>query len=131
MTFYDFTSSILTIVGYSVLVYRIIFELETARVKKSRQEKLCTKWLIFTIFLKLEYYILAIVEIIPFGTLFMLIFKLFLFLPENAVQIILLRSLMKYIKEFRNISRKSDWTNITLILELLYLFYVPTLLQSL
>lgn len=27
MTFYDFTSTVLTIVGYSVLVYRIIFEL--------------------------------------------------------------------------------------------------------
>jgi hypothetical protein len=54
-------------------------------VKKSRQEKLCTKWLIFTIFLKIEFYVLAIVEIIPFGTLFMLVFKLFLFLPENAI----------------------------------------------
>ena len=54
-------------------------------MKKSRQEKLCTKWLIFTIFLKIEYYVLAIVEIVPFGTLFMLVFKLFLFLPENAI----------------------------------------------
>ena len=85
MTFYDFTSTILTVVGYTVLVYRIIFELESGKLKKSRQEKLCTKWLIFTIFLKLYYYILAIIEIIPFGSLFMLIFKLFLFLPENAV----------------------------------------------
>lgn len=53
MTFYDFTSTILTVVGYTVLVYRIIFELESGKLKKSRQEKLCTKWLIFTIFLKL------------------------------------------------------------------------------
>lgn len=86
MTFYDFTSAVLTVVGYSVLVYRIIFELESGKLKKSRQEKLCTKWLIFTIFLKIEFYILAIVEIIPFGTLLMLAFKLFLFLPENAVR---------------------------------------------
>lgn len=27
MTFYDFTSTLLTVVGYSVLVYRIVFEL--------------------------------------------------------------------------------------------------------
>jgi hypothetical protein len=27
MTFYDFSSTLLTVVGYSVLVYRIIFEL--------------------------------------------------------------------------------------------------------
>jgi hypothetical protein len=50
MTFYDFTSTILTVVGYLVLVYRIIFELESGKMNKSRQEKLCTKWLIFTIF---------------------------------------------------------------------------------
>jgi hypothetical protein len=50
----DFTSTILTVVGYSVLVYRIIFELESGKMKKSRQEELCTKWLIFTIFLKLD-----------------------------------------------------------------------------
>jgi hypothetical protein len=36
MTFYDFTSTLLTVVGYSVLVYRIIFELE-GKSKKSRQ----------------------------------------------------------------------------------------------
>jgi len=37
MTFYDFTSTILTVVGYTVLVYRIIFELESGKLKKSRQ----------------------------------------------------------------------------------------------
>jgi hypothetical protein len=106
MTFYDFTSTILTVVGYSVLVYRIIFELESGKLKKSRQEKLCTKWLIFTIFLKLEYYILAIIEIIPFGTLFMLVFKLFLFLPENAVTSNPLRSRMKFTSASKSILKE-------------------------
>lgn len=104
MTFYDFSSGLLTVVGFTVLVYRIIFELESSRTKKSRQEKLCTKWLIFTIFLKIEYYMLAVVEIVPFGTLFMLVFKLFLFLPENAVPPSLSRSRTK----FTNASR-STW----------------------
>jgi hypothetical protein len=103
MTFYDFMSTILTVVGYSVLVYRTIFELESGKMKKNRQEKLCTKWLIFTIFLKLEYYMLAIVEIIPFGTLFMLIFKMFLFLPENAVRLFRVRSPTKSTNASRNI----------------------------
>lgn len=53
MTFYDFTTTVLTVIGYSVLVYRIIFELESGKLKKTRTEKLCTKWLIFTIFLKI------------------------------------------------------------------------------
>ena len=53
MTFYELTSTVLTVVGYTVLVYRIVFELETGCSKKSRLEKLCTKWLIFTIFLKI------------------------------------------------------------------------------
>ena len=106
MAFYDFTSTLLTIVGYSVLVYRIVFELESGKVKKTRQEKLCTKWLIFTIFLKIEYYVLAIVEIIPFGTLVMLVFKLFLFLPENAVILVSLRSPTKFTRDYRSISRR-------------------------
>lgn len=72
-------------------------------MKKTRQEKLCTKWLIFTIFLKLEFYILAIIEIIPFGTLFMLIFKMFLFLPENAVLLFRARSPTKSTNASRNI----------------------------
>lgn len=113
MTFYDFTSTILTVVGYSVLVYRIIFELESGKMKKTRQEKLCTKWLIFTIFLKLEYYILAIVEIIPFGTLFMLIFKMFLFLPENAVRLFRVRSPTKSTNASRNIWSAFDSTSTT------------------
>jgi hypothetical protein len=37
MTFYDFTSTLLTVIGYSVLVYRIIFDLESGKVKKNRQ----------------------------------------------------------------------------------------------
>ena len=86
MTFYEFTSAVLTVVGYTVLVYRIIFELEAASSKKNRLEKLCTKWLIFTIFLKIEFYVLAIIDILPFGAMLLLVFKLFLFLPENAVQ---------------------------------------------
>lgn len=113
MTFYDFTSTILTIVGYSVLVYRIIFELESGKLKKSRQEKLCTKWLIFTIFLKIEFYILAIIEIIPFGTIFMLVFKLFLFLPENAVPSASLRSPTKYTSASRSTWNGSGWTSTT------------------
>lgn len=114
MTFYDFTSTILTVVGYSVLVYRIIFELESGKLKKTRQEKLCTKWLIFTIFLKLEYYILAIIEIIPFGTLFMLVFKLFLFLPENAVSCHRRRSPTKSTSASRSTLRGSASMSTTL-----------------
>jgi len=37
MSFYDFTSTVLTIVGYVILVYRIIFELESG---KSNAKKL-------------------------------------------------------------------------------------------
>jgi hypothetical protein len=37
MTFYDFTSSLLTVIGYIVLVYRIVFELESEKLKKVRQ----------------------------------------------------------------------------------------------
>ena len=85
MTFYEFTSGVLTVIGYTVLVYRIIFELEAGSTKKTRLEKLCTKWLIFTIFLKIEFYVLAVVDILPFGAMLLLVFKTFLFLPENAV----------------------------------------------
>lgn len=106
MTFYDFTSTVLTVIGYSVLVYRIIFELESGKLKKTRTEKLCTKWLIFTIFLKIEYYVLAIIEIIPFGTLFLLVFKLFLFLPENAVLLFACRSPTKFTRGYKSRWRK-------------------------
>lgn len=113
MSFYDFTSTLLTVVGYLVLVYRIVFELESGKVKKSRQEKLCTKWLIFTIFLKIEYYVLAIVEIIPFGTLFLLVFKLFLFLPENAVPPRAFRFRTRFTSVSRSISSASNWSSTT------------------
>jgi hypothetical protein len=49
------------------------------------KEKLCTKWVMFMIFLKLEYALLAILEIIPLGALALLIIKLLLFLPENPI----------------------------------------------
>jgi hypothetical protein len=81
MTLYDFSSGVLTVIGYTVLVYRIIHELEGGRLRKNRIERLCTKWLIFTIFLKIENYALVIIDIVPLGKLLLLIFKLFLFLP--------------------------------------------------
>jgi hypothetical protein len=46
---------------------------------------MCTKWIIFTIFLKIEFYFLAVVEILPLGALALLVLKLLLFLPENAI----------------------------------------------
>lgn len=46
---------------------------------------MCTKWVIFMIFLKLEYVILAIVEIIPLGSLALLVIKFLLFMPENPI----------------------------------------------
>jgi hypothetical protein len=57
MTLYEFSSGVLTMVGSIILVYRIIHDLESGRLKKLRLERLCTKWLIFTIFLKIEGYL--------------------------------------------------------------------------
>jgi len=51
--------------------------------------------------LKLEYYILAVVEIIPFGSLFMLIFKLFLFLPENAISHEIYKRIQKHLEKVK------------------------------
>lgn len=84
MGFYDILSSVLTVVGLTILVYKTVNELESAR-KPTVLEKLCTKWVIFMIFLKLEYWILAIVEIIPLGALALLFIKLLLFMPENPI----------------------------------------------
>lgn len=52
MGFYDIVSTIFTVLGHIILIYRIVYELELG-TKKSMKEKLCTKWVIFTIFLKL------------------------------------------------------------------------------
>lgn len=52
MNFYDIVSNILTLLGTSVLVYKTVQELEVG-TKQSILEKLCTKWVIFMIFLKL------------------------------------------------------------------------------
>jgi hypothetical protein len=52
MTLYDLISGLLTVVGYTILVYRIVRLLEGARVKRERMERLCTKWLVFAIFLR-------------------------------------------------------------------------------
>lgn len=80
MNFYDVVSTIFTLLGTTVLVYRTVQELEVG-TKSSILEKLCTKWVIFMIFLKLEYVILAIVEIIPLGSLALLVIKFLLFMP--------------------------------------------------
>lgn len=53
MGLYELVSGILSIAGSIVLIYRIIHELESGRAKKVQLQKLCTKWLIFTIFIKL------------------------------------------------------------------------------
>lgn len=60
MSFYDILSGILTVAGLAILVYRTVTELESAK-KQSVLEKLCTKWVIFVIFIKLEYWFLAVV----------------------------------------------------------------------
>ncbi len=52
MNFYDIVSNILTLLGTTVLVYKTVQELEVG-TKQSILEKLCTKWVIFMIFLKL------------------------------------------------------------------------------
>lgn len=52
MTFYDIVSTIFTLLGTSVLVYKTVQEIEVGS-KQSLLEKLCTKWVIFMIFLKL------------------------------------------------------------------------------
>ena len=85
MGLYELVSGILTIAGSIVLIYRIIHELESGRVKKVQLQKLCTKWLIFTIFIKIELYLLVIFDFIPLGKLLLLVLKLFLFLPKNSV----------------------------------------------
>lgn len=43
MNFYDIVSTIFTLLGTTVLVYRTVQELETG-TKTSTLEKLCTKW---------------------------------------------------------------------------------------
>jgi hypothetical protein len=80
MSFYDIVSTIFTMLGTTVLVYRTVQELEVGN-KSTTLEKLCTKWVIFMIFLKLEYIILAIVEIIPLGSIALLVIKFLLFMP--------------------------------------------------
>lgn len=84
MGFYDMVSGVLTIVGTFVLVYRTIQELER-RGRQNTLEKLCTKWVIFVMFIKLEYWMLAVLEIIPLGTLALLVIKFLLFMPENPI----------------------------------------------
>ena len=74
MGFYDVVSGVLTAVGTIVLIYRTMHELDR-RTKASTLEKLCTKWVIFVMFIKLEYWILAVVEIIPLGALALLVVK--------------------------------------------------------
>ena len=85
MGFYDLVSFALTLVGTFVLIYRTVTELEFTNKKMKRLEKLCTKWVIFVIFVKIEYAILAILEIIPLGALALLVVKFLLFMPENPI----------------------------------------------
>lgn len=92
MTLYDLISGILTVTGYVVLVYRIVHLLESVKPKRERLERLCTKWLVFTIFLRIEDYLLVLLDILPLGKLILLFFKLFLFLPENSVLLFTCRS---------------------------------------
>ena len=84
MGFYDIISNTFTIIGTFVLIYRTIHELDVPS-KVSKREKMCTKWVIFVLFLKLEYWILAVLEIIPLGALALLAVKFLLFMPENPI----------------------------------------------
>ena len=62
---------------------------------------MCTKWIIFTIFLKIEYGILTIVEIIPLGAIALLILKLLLFLPENAISHAIYKKIQKKLENIK------------------------------
>lgn len=84
MGIYDLISGALTVVGTVVLVYKTVSEIAD-RTKLSTLEKLCTKWVIFVIFLKIEYMILALMEIIPLGALALLVVKFLLFMPDNPI----------------------------------------------
>lgn len=85
MSLYDLLSGLLTFVGYAILVYRIVHLLERGCPQKARMERLCTKWLVFAIFLRVEEYLLVVFDILPLGKILLLLLKLFLFMPENSV----------------------------------------------
>lgn len=93
-------SFVLTLVGTFVLLYRTVNELDSAS-KLSRREKLCTKWVIFMIFLKLEYVILAVLEIIPLGALALLVIKFLLFMPENPISHKIYKTIQKKLERIK------------------------------
>jgi hypothetical protein len=68
---------------------------------------MCTKWVIFVIFLKLEYVILAVVEIVPLGTLALLIVKFLLFMPENPIS----HMIYKYVQKRLEKIKMDEYTN--------------------
>lgn len=100
MGIYDMLSFVLTLVGTFVLLYRTVNELDSAS-KLSRREKLCTKWVIFMIFLKLEYVILAVLEIIPLGALALLVIKFLLFMPENPISHKIYKTIQKKLERIK------------------------------
>ena len=93
-------SFVLTLVGTFVLLYRTVNELDSPS-KLSRREKLCTKWVIFMIFLKLEYVILAVLEIIPLGALALLVIKFLLFMPENPISHKIYKTIQKKLERIK------------------------------
>lgn len=109
MGLYELVSGILSIAGSIVLIYRIIHELESGRAKKVQLQKLCTKWLIFTIFIKLELYLLFIFDFIPLGKLLLLVLKLFLFLPKNSVHPSSSRCLTPSSRRSIDSCKESNW----------------------
>lgn len=100
MSFYTIISTLLTFVGTTVLVYRTVQELNQNR-KASALEKLCTKWVIFMMFLKLEYVILAIIEIVPLGALALLVIKFLLFMPENPISHKIYKKVQKKLEKIK------------------------------
>lgn len=100
MGFYDLVSMALTIVGTFVLIYRTVHEIDAAS-KASKLEKMCTKWVIFVIFLKIEYWILAVLEIIPLGALAMLVIKFLLFMPENPISHKIYKTIQKKLERVK------------------------------
>lgn len=102
MGFYELVSFALTLVGTFVLIYRTVNELDDGLIKKNHKlEKMCTKWVIFVMFLKIEYWLLAVLEIIPLGALAMLVIKFLLFMPENPISHKIYKTIQKKLERVK------------------------------
>lgn len=90
----------LSVAGYVLLTYRSVFQLSSDKSRLPEiLESLSIKWIILLLYIHFEGYIESVMDLLPLGTLAVLVIKSILILPENTLATLIYKRIEKQMEK--------------------------------